>query len=149
MAEPIAEREPPKVATGVRRWLFLIGGFICLALGGIGVLLPGLPTTPFVLLAAYFFARSSPTMHERLLSNRVFGPMIVEWNEHRSVPLRAKILAVTMIALVGGALVIFILDKLWLRLIVIATLSTVSLWLITRPTSPSERVESHRRRYGN
>jgi uncharacterized membrane protein YbaN (DUF454 family) len=147
MVEPIAEREPPQVATGLRRWLLFVAGFLCLGLGGIGVILPGLPTTPFVLLAAYFFARSSPTMHERLLSNKVFGPMILEWNQHRSVPLRAKILAVTMIALVGGALVIFILDKLWLRLIVIATLSTVSIWLITRPTSPSERVEEHRRRH--
>jgi len=147
MAEPNSNAEP-QVATGLRRWLLLVAGFLSLALGAIGVILPGLPTTPFVLLAAYFFARSSPEMHERLLANRVFGPMIVEWSEHRSVPLRAKILAVVMIALVGGLLVVFILDTFWLRAIVVATLSTVSLWLIMRPTSPVERVEQHRIRHG-
>lgn len=144
MTEPPGETEPWEVATGLRRWLFLIAGFISLGIGAIGVILPGLPTTPLVLLAAYFFARSSPTMHERLLRNRVFGPMIVEWNEHRSVPRRAKILAVLMIAAVGGVTVIFFLDSFWLRALVVTILSTVAIWLVTRPTSPSERVESHR-----
>jgi len=144
MNEPLAEKEPLELVTGLRRWVFLIAGFISLGLGAIGVILPGLPTTPFVILAAYFFARSSPTMHDRLLRNRVFGPMIVEWNEHRSVPPRAKILAVVMIAAVGGATVFFILDSFWLQALVVAILSTVAIWLVTRPTSPSERVESHR-----
>lgn len=147
MAEPSSNAEPPQVATGLRRWLLLIAGFLSLALGAIGVILPGLPTTPFVLLAAYFFARSSPAMHERLLANRVFGPMIVEWNEHRSIPLRAKILAVVMIALVGGLLVVFILDVLWVRILAASIMSSVALWLVTRPTSPPERVEGHRRRH--
>ena len=131
--------QPPQVATGVRRWLYLAAGFLSLALGGIGVVLPLLPTTPLVILAAYCFARSSPAMHQRLLSNRIFGPLIIEWNEHRSIPLRAKILAISMIFLFGAFSVVFVLDKLWMRLLVIATLGSVATWLATRPTTPPER----------
>ena len=135
----------PLVARGVRRWLLLAGGFVSLALGAIGVVLPLLPTTPFVLLAAYFFARSSPAMHQRLLQNRVFGPLIEEWSEHRAIPRRAKLLAISMIVVFGGisiVLVEFVAAKFALGAFFVIIIS----WLATRPTSPAERVRSHHRR---
>ncbi len=120
---------------GPRRWLLLAAGWLALFLALIGVLLPLLPTTPFVLVAAACFARSSPRTHQRLLANRVFGPLIVDWSEHRAVPLRAKVLAVSMIAITGALTIGFVLDTTWQRVIVGVTLATVSVWLVSRPTA--------------
>lgn len=72
------------------RSLYLTVGFAALILAAAGVVLPVLPTTPFVLLAAACFARSSQHFHDRLLANRVAGPIIREWVEHRSIPRRVK-----------------------------------------------------------
>jgi uncharacterized membrane protein YbaN (DUF454 family) len=72
------------------RSLYLIAGFVALILGVAGIVLPVLPTTPFVLLAAACFARSSRHFHDKLLSNRITGPIIREWMEHRSIPRKVK-----------------------------------------------------------
>ncbi len=75
-------------------WTALGLGFV--ALGAVGVVVPGLPTTPFLLLAAACFARGSPRLEAWLLADPVFGPLIREFREHRSVPLRAKVLALVL-----------------------------------------------------
>ena len=78
------------------RWLWGAAGGIALVTGFIGVFLPLLPTTPFVLLAAFCFSRSSPRVERWLLSHPRFGPMIQNWRAHRAIPLRAKKLAWVM-----------------------------------------------------
>ena len=77
-------------------------GFLCLLLGGIGVLLPLLPTTPFVLLAAVCFAKSSPRLHGWLLRSEVFGPILRDWEVKRCMSYRIKFLALFMMSVVGG-----------------------------------------------
>ena len=77
-------------------------GFLFLALGVAGVCLPLLPATPFVLLAAACFARSSERMHRWLLANATFGPMIQNWEQNRCVSCRVKGVAVVSMLLVGG-----------------------------------------------
>lgn len=72
---------------------------VLLALAAVGIVLPGLPTTPFVLLASYLLARSSPCLHQALLSNRVFGPMLRDWQSHRAVSVRTKRHATLVICL--------------------------------------------------
>jgi len=119
------------------RVLYLIGGLLALALATIGVIVPLLPTTPLVILAAALFARSSPRLHQWLLDNRVFGPLIVEWNEHRQIPLRAKILATVMIVAFGGFAIIFVATWWWLRISLTVLFASVLTWLWTRQTSPS------------
>jgi uncharacterized membrane protein YbaN (DUF454 family) len=86
-------------SSSVLRALWFAGGLGALALGALGVALPLLPTTPFVLLAAYAFARSSQRWHNWLLNHRVFGPMIANWRHHGAIDRRAKVASV--ISMVG------------------------------------------------
>lgn len=120
----------------LRRGTLIGVGFLSLLLGALGVVLPLLPTTPFVILAAACFSRSSPRLHRRLLDNRVFGPLIVEWSEHRRIPRRAKILAVSMIVVSGG-LAIVLVGSLWARVALVVLFVAVIGWLVTRPSSES------------
>ncbi len=84
------------------RWLLWLAGTVSLALGLIGVVLPGLPTTPFVLLAAACYAKASPHLHGWLLGHRFLGPMVRDWEQHRSLTRRAKTVAITsMLVMVG------------------------------------------------
>ena len=81
------------------RPLWLLAGLLALLLGVIGIFLPLLPTTPFVLLAAWCFARGSARCEAWLLNHRLFGPIVRDWRVRRAVPLRAKQLASVMMAL--------------------------------------------------
>lgn len=84
------------------RWLLWLAGTVSLALGLIGVVLPGLPTTPFVLLAAACYAKASPRLHAWLLNHRFLGPMVRDWETHRSLTLRTKTIAIgSMLAMVS------------------------------------------------
>ncbi|MEM9695320.1 MAG: YbaN family protein [Myxococcota bacterium] len=83
---------PPSVATPLR-WLFMALGFLFVGLGALGVVLPGLPTTPFMLLAAWMFSKSSPRFHAWLFHHRIFGPYVQQWERHRVIPLKAKLLS--------------------------------------------------------
>jgi uncharacterized membrane protein YbaN (DUF454 family) len=90
-------------------------GLLSLLLGGVGVVLPLLPTTPFVLLAAACFARSSPRMHQWLLRNEVFGPILREWENSKCISLPTKCLSLSMMLLVGGASIWFFVPGGWPR----------------------------------
>ena len=79
------------------RILLLIVGTICLALGTIGIFLPILPTTPFLLVAAACYLRSSERMHKWLLNNRWFGKYIRNYQEGKGIPMKTKILAITIL----------------------------------------------------
>lgn len=74
-------------------------GALFVALGVLGMFLPVLPTTPFLLLAAACFARSSSRIYHWLMRHRTFGPILREWNQHHAIPYRAKRVALVMIAL--------------------------------------------------
>lgn len=76
-----------------QRWIWLLGGAISLGTGVVGIVLPVLPTTPFVLLAAYCFSHGSARYEHWLLNHPRFGPMVRDWRTNRAVPLRAKQLA--------------------------------------------------------
>lgn len=89
------------------RWL----GFLFLALAAGGVFLPVLPTTPFVLLAAACFARSSPRWHAWILANPTFGPLVRQWESRRCVSCRVKVVAISSMVLMGGASLYFGLES--------------------------------------
>jgi len=93
----------------------LLGG-LCLLLGAIGIFLPLLPTTPFVLLAAACFARSSPRLHHWLLQHRLFGSMLQEWEQKHCIPCRIRNLALFMMLGMGGVSIVFLIQELWLKI---------------------------------
>ena len=92
---PESELHPSLV---VRVVLWTLGS-LALLLGIIGIFLPGLPTTPFVLVAAACYARASETFYRRLIANPTVGPLIVEWRRHHSIPFRIKVVAITLMSL--------------------------------------------------
>lgn len=80
----------PAISVG-RRALYLCLGFLMLGLGIVGAFLPVMPTTIFIIFAAWFFARSSPRLEARLLSDRRFGPLVVKWRERGAIPPNAAL----------------------------------------------------------
>jgi uncharacterized membrane protein YbaN (DUF454 family) len=104
------------------RALLIVLGFLFVGLAAVGIALPGLPTTPFLLLAAACFARSSERFYQWLLGNRVFGPMIRDWRETRSMSRRSKAIALASIVVVGGASVVFVIEHNALKAVVAALL---------------------------
>lgn len=116
------------------RIVWLVLGALSLALGGIGVFLPLLPTTPFVLLAAFFFGRSSPALHRYLAEHPTFGPAIRDWRDHRAISRRGKIAASLAIA---AAMAISIVTGVGPVVLAVqaVTLCAVLFFVLTRRTA--------------
>ncbi|WP_298920048.1 YbaN family protein [uncultured Roseobacter sp.] len=110
-------------------------GVLALLFGGIGVVLPVLPTTPFVILAAFAFGRSSPRLEAWLKQSQTFGPLIAQWREHGAIAPRHKLMAVAMM---GAALALsFALDvKPAVLLVQTACLGLAGAFVLTRPSGP-------------
>lgn len=113
------------------RWLYFGVGITALMMGILGIFLPILPTTPFILLAAACFARSSERFHVFLLSNRIAGPIIYEWCAHRSIPRRVKRWVYLMMVLSFGSSIL-IVSSYWLKLMLIslAIVLAVFIWRV-------------------
>ncbi|UAB88774.1 YbaN family protein [Ruegeria sp. SCSIO 43209] len=107
-------------------------GLLCVALAMIGVALPLLPTVPFLLLAAFFFARSSSRLHNWLLSHRTFGPMIIDWQSSGAIRPGAKKAATLSVAAVFGLSVLLSVPS-HVLIIQAIVLSAVMLFIWTRP----------------
>jgi uncharacterized membrane protein YbaN (DUF454 family) len=118
--------------------LFWLGiGILALALGGLGVVLPLLPTTPFILVAAFAFANSSERMHQWLLDHNIFGPLIGNWRRYGAISRAAKVLSILSMAAV---LVISLLIAVPAYVIVVqvVVLGACSLFIVSRPLPPAE-----------
>ena len=113
---------------------YLVAGHLCVTLGVIGIFLPVMPTTVFLLGAAACYSRASPHFYNRLLNNRVFGPVIADWRHHRAMTVRAKVLAIGFVVLGIGATVIFGVERLWLRLVLVGIALAVATFLLSIKT---------------
>lgn len=116
------------------RVLWAVSGLFSMALAFLGVFLPLLPTVPFVLLAAFCFARSSERLHRWLLTHPSFGPMITNWQDNGAISLRAKRLAT---ASIGGVLALSVLlgAPLTVLGLQVLILCAVMLFIWTRPSA--------------
>lgn len=114
----------------MRRQLYLAAGLICVALGALGAFLPLLPTVPFLLLAAFCFARSNPEWERKILEHPTWGPQVRDWRERRAIPRRAKLGAIaTLVAGVGFTWVTLGHPWVWIS---VGVLFVIGTWIATR-----------------
>lgn len=116
------------------RYIWMLFGLVSVALGAIGVLLPLLPTVPFLLLAAFCFARGSERLHSWMLDHPTLGPPIHDWNDHGAISPSAKRLATLSVVLVFSLSLMLGLRPMIL-IIQGITLSCVMLFIWTRPNA--------------
>ena len=117
----------------IRNWtrpLLIVAGTLLVGLGIIGIFMPVLPTTPFLLLAAACYARSSQRFYHWLLNNKWFGNYIKNYVQKKGVPLKVKILAITWLWITIGFSVVFAVEVFLVRLILIVTAIGVSIHII-------------------
>ena len=117
------------------KYLFIFCGFLFTVIGLVGVVIPLLPTTPFLLLAAAFFARSSPRFHTWILSHPKLGPPIKDWNERGAIGGQAKRLATVFICL-NAAFPLFIISSVTTPVRVLVGFVTVGVlgFILSRPS---------------
>lgn len=111
------------------RWLLWLAGTIALGLGLIGVVLPGLPTTPFVLLAAACYARASPRLHQRMRENAWIGPMLRDWEANRSLSRRVKTISLVSMSIMVAISVWTLRLHPALQVLLIAT-GALGVWVV-------------------
>lgn len=115
------------------RLLILGCAWLMVAIGAIGVFLPVLPTTPFMILAAALFARSSPRFEQWLIDHPRYGQPLIDWRREGAIALRAKIVSVSLMA-VSYAIVLFLgPPQLWLKLLIGLILVACASFVLTRP----------------
>ena len=116
------------------KWLLTIFGCVSLGLGILGIFLPVLPTTPFLLLSAALFLRSHRGLYQWLMDHPRFGPYIKNFLVHKSIPLHVKIVSVTMVWLTIINCIIFVLDHWALRLMLILIAVGVTIHILSYKT---------------
>jgi hypothetical protein len=120
----------------MKKTLYKPLGFLFLALAVLGILLPILPGTPFLLLSAWFFARSSEKWHRRLLNSELFGPLIRNWEQNRCISGRTKAVAMVSMILAGGASILFGVESVGLKFTGLILMSVGTLTLLSIKTCP-------------
>ena len=125
---------------GKRRLPYLVLAYVCIGLAAAGVVLPLLPTVPFLLVAAWAAARGSPRLHAWLHQHPSFGPALCTWRDEGAIPTRAKVLACTMLA-VSWAVIFALTPSYWVPLATGVLFIGVATYVCTRP-APKAREAS-------
>jgi uncharacterized protein len=118
------------------RLFYLSLGWLFVALGIVGIILPFLPTAPFLILAVWAFSRSSPELAEKLRNHPKAGPYIRGWQDHGAIPITGKVLAVTMMTAMGIYLARFSVLPGWAAAIACVLMLAVGIYIVTRPSGP-------------
>ncbi len=125
-----------RMLVGPARWLMLGIGWFAVGLGVLGAFLPLLPTTPFLLVAAWAFGRSSKRLRLWLYESRLFGPLLQNWQKHGAIPSWAKAMAVAAMTLAFIGLMQRDAIPVWALSLVGLTLLAVAIWIVSRPGGP-------------
>lgn len=125
--------------------LLMIIGTVSLGLGVIGIMLPVLPTTPFLLLSLACYMRSSSKLHNFILSNKYLAPYVKDYISGNGIPIASKKKAIFLIWLTIGFSVVFIIDKIFVKMMLFIIATIVSTYIWTRSTPEDKRiVENHK-----
>lgn len=130
-AEPVSglRNTPPKAGRAV----YAVLGCLMLVLAFVGALLPVMPTTIFLILAAWFFGRSSPRLEAWMLAHPRFGPVLRDWREHGAMPRRAKWMACGGMALGYVLFLVTLRPALWLEIGVAVLMLACAAYVVMRP----------------
>jgi uncharacterized membrane protein YbaN (DUF454 family) len=124
-----------RFTTNPQKAFYLALGLSFLGLGILGAFIPVLPTTPFVIVAAYFFSKSSPRLEQWLNQHPFFGPNIEAWKKHRAIPLKAKMIACFFMTL--STLTILLRDTTVIKKVILISIILVcAIYVATRPSPP-------------
>ena len=117
--------------------VYVLLGSLSLALGILGIFLPLLPTTPFLLLTAALWIKGSPRLYQRLLAHKRLGPYIRQFREQRAIPLRAKIVSVSLVWITLGYSAGWLVGNLLLRILLLALATGITVYIL--PSRPPRR----------
>jgi len=120
------------------RAFYFILGWVFFSIGAIGVLLPVVPTTPFMLLALWAFARSSRRFHHWLYHHKFFGPPLQMWQQHRVIPLAAKIMSISFMGISLVFMLIYSSLSILLKLSIAVFMIYGAWYILTKPSNPPE-----------
>lgn len=130
-------KDTAEISNCTLRWGLIAFGWLNVGLGIVGVVVPGLPTTVFLLIAAWAFSKSSERFQRWLWNHPHFGPPIRAWHQHRVIPRRAKILATSMMT-TSFLFVTLVVAKSWVLPAVLASVMVpAALYILTRASTPS------------
>ncbi len=121
---------------GIARTIWLLVGMSSLGCGIVGTVLPLVPTTPFILVSVYAFARSSPRLHDWLINHPKFGPLILNWQRYGAIDRRTKVIALTVMVLTP-MITWLVGASVWVVVTQIVVLSCSAVFIITRPEGHS------------
>jgi uncharacterized membrane protein YbaN (DUF454 family) len=120
------------------KWLLFDIGWMCVGLGFIGVFVPGLPTTIFLLVAAWCFFRSNARAHAWLLEHRLLGPYVRDFASGKGMPVRAKVFAIAMMWATCGTSAVFFVRPVWANAIVLASAAAGTIAVLRVRTARAE-----------
>ena len=121
----------------MKKLILLIVGWLCVGLGFVGIFIPGIPTTIFLIIALWAFARSSKRFHAWLLNHQRFGPILRNWESHKVVPIKAKIVMVILQILVV-IMIQYTFNSLFVTVALLIVLILVAWYVISLPSKTPE-----------
>lgn len=137
VAGPLCSETMTRLARSrLSRLLYAILAYVSLGIGLVAIVIPGLPTTEFILLAAWAATRSSPRLSAWLENHRLFGPILWNWRNGKVIQRRAKVSATISMLLCAG-LMLIMLEHHWPVFLAIAGMTLGNLWIWSRPEQPT------------
>ena len=134
------QRDFATFALQMKKTLFITLGSASLALGVIGMFLPVLPTTPFLLLTAGLYARSSDRLYSWLMNHKIFGEYIRNFREEKAIPLRGKVIAISTMWIFMLYSIFFIVNEKWHLQVLLGSIAVaVTIYILSFKTKKDER----------
>jgi uncharacterized membrane protein YbaN (DUF454 family) len=124
----------------IKKWFYVLAGLTSLGVGAVGVFVPLLPTTPFLLLAAACFLRSSDRLYQWLMNHRIFGSYIRNYREHRAMSITSKILVISLLWITIGYSILQVVQILVIQIILFMIAFGVTIHIITLKTPPPKNI---------
>lgn len=125
----------------IKRYLLIFAGLCSLALGVVGIFLPILPTTPFLLLASFLFLKSSERLYQWVIHHKVFGKYIENYIQHRAITIKAKVSSIVFLWTTIILSAVFFVKIFWVRIILLVVAIGVTWHLLSLKTLPKESTD--------